>query len=133
MDARQLLISGASVPVSSLGGGALAEAARDPYVRVAEIEIDPAQLEAFKAAVKEEIESSVRVEPGILALYAVSDKDNPAHVIVFEMYADRDAYKAHLETPHFRKYKTDADGLVPQAETVPIALSANGSPGMTER
>jgi quinol monooxygenase YgiN len=99
-------------------------------VRVAEIEIDPAQLEAFKAAVKEEIESSVRVEPGILALYAVSDKDNPAHVIVFEMYADRDAYKAHLETPHFRKYKTTTQDMVRSLkllETVPIALSAKRS------
>ena len=130
MDARQLLISGASVLASSLGDRALAEAARDPYVRVAEIEIDPAQLEAYKAAVKEEIESSVRVEPGILALYAVSDKDNPAHVIVFEMYADRDAYKAHLETPHFRKYKATTQDMVRSLkllETVPIALSAKRS------
>jgi quinol monooxygenase YgiN len=127
MDARQLLILGASVLASSLGGRVLAEAARDPHVRVAEIEIDPAQLEAYKAAVKEEIESSVRVEPGILALYAVSDKDDPAHVIVFEMYADRDAYKAHLEAPHFRKYKATTQDMVRSLkllETVPIALSA---------
>ena len=38
---------------------------------------------------------------GVLALYAVSEKDNPARIIVFEMYADADAYKAHLETSHF--------------------------------
>jgi len=37
---------------------------------------------------------------GVLALYAVSEKDNPARIIVFEMYADADAYKAHLETSH---------------------------------
>jgi len=43
-----------------------------------EIEIDPAQLEAYRAAVREQIEAAVRVEPGVLALYAVSDKDNPA-------------------------------------------------------
>ena len=60
-------------------------------------------------------------------MYAVSDKDNPAHVIVFEMYADRDAYKAHLETPHFRKYKATTQDMVRSLkllETVPIALSA---------
>jgi hypothetical protein len=45
-------------------------------VRLAEIDIDPAQLESYKAAVKEEIETSVRVEPGVLALYAVAEKDN---------------------------------------------------------
>jgi quinol monooxygenase YgiN len=96
-------------------------------VRVAEIEIDPAQLEAYKAAVKLEIESSVLIEPGVLALYAVSNKDNPTHVIVFEIYADRDAYEAHLETPHFKQYKATTQDMVRSLklrETVPIALGA---------
>jgi len=96
-------------------------------VRVAEIDINPAQLDAYEAAAKEEIESAVRVEPGGLALYAASDKDNPAHVIVFEIYADADAYKAHLETPHFRKYKAttlDMVKFLKLLETIPIGLGA---------
>jgi quinol monooxygenase YgiN len=127
MDARQLLILGASVLASSSRDRALAAAARDLYVRVAEIEIDPAELEAYKAAVKEEIERSVLIEPGVLALYAVADQDNPTHVLVFEMYADRDAYDVHLETPHFKQYKATTQGMVRSLklrETVPIALSA---------
>ncbi len=127
MDARQLLFLGASVLASAVGGRAVAEAAQAPYVRVAEIEIDPAQLEPYKAAAREEIEQSVRIEPGVLALYAVSDKDNPARVIVFEMYADREAYKAHLETPHFKKYKIATQDMVRSLkllETVPIAIHA---------
>jgi quinol monooxygenase YgiN len=98
-----------------------------PYVRVAEIEIDPARLDAYQAAVSEEIETSVRVEPGVLALYAVAEKDNPAHIRVFEIYADEDAYRAHLETPHFKKYKAATQDMVKHLaliETVPIILSA---------
>jgi quinol monooxygenase YgiN len=101
------------------------EGARDPYVRLAEIDIDPAQLDAYKAAIKEEIESSVRAEPGVLALYAVSDKDNPARIIVFEMYADREAYETHLEAPHFKTYKAATQHMIRSLklrETVPIAL-----------
>jgi quinol monooxygenase YgiN len=127
MDPKQLLVPGASVLASSLGGRAVADAAQDTYVRVAEIEVDPVQLEVYKAAAKEVIESSVRLEPGVLALYSVSDKDNPAHVTVFEMYADRDAYEAHLETPHFKKYKVTTQDMVRSLklrDTVPIALSA---------
>jgi quinol monooxygenase YgiN len=103
------------------------DAVSERIVRVAEIEIDPAQLEAYKAAVKLEIESSVLIEPGVLALYAVSNKDNPTHVIVFEIYADRDAYEAHLETPHFKQYKATTQDMVRSLklrETVPIALGA---------
>jgi quinol monooxygenase YgiN len=127
MDAGQLLILGASVLASAVGGRAVTEGTQAPYVRVAEIEIDPAQLEPYKAAANEEIESSVRIEPGVLALYAVADKENPARVIVFEIYADSEAYKAHLETPHFKKYKAMTQDMVRSLkllETVPIALRA---------
>src|SRR3954454_22265923 len=98
MDAKQLLILGASLLATAGGGAAIAEETHRPYVQVAEIEIDPAQLEAYKAAVHEQIETAVQLEAGVLALYSVTDKDNPAHVFVFEMYADIDAYMAHLET-----------------------------------
>ena len=127
MDARQLIVLGASVIASSLGGRAIADGAHDPYVRVAEIEVDPIQLEVYKAAAKEIIEDSVRLEPGVLALYSVYDKDNPAHVTVFEIYADKDAYKTHLETAHFKKYKAATQDVVRSLklrDTVPIALSA---------
>jgi len=69
--------------------------------------------EAYKAAVKEQIEAAVQLEAGVLALYSVTDKDNPAHVFVFEMYADIDAYKSHLETAHFKKYKVTTQDMVP--------------------
>jgi quinol monooxygenase YgiN len=128
MDARQLLIFGASALASSLGGGiAFAGTMQDSYVRVAEIEIDPARIEAYKRAIGEEIEASVRIEPGVLALYAVSEKDDPARIRVFEIYADEEAYKAHLETPHFRKYKAATQDMVKRLdliETVPIKLGA---------
>ena len=75
MSVRQLLILGASVLASVLCGCAVALEAQGQYVQVAEIEIDPAQLEAYKAAVREHIEPAVRVEPGVLVLYAVSEKD----------------------------------------------------------
>jgi quinol monooxygenase YgiN len=98
-----------------------------PYVRVAEIEVDPARHVAYEAALKEEIEASIRLEPGVLALHAVCGKDNPSHVIVFEMYADEAAYRAHLETPHFRRYKAAVEGMVTSlklTETIAIKLAA---------
>jgi alkylhydroperoxidase/carboxymuconolactone decarboxylase family protein YurZ len=49
-----------SVPETYLRGPAHAEEMGGRYVRLAEIEIDPSQLEGYKAAVKEELETSVR-------------------------------------------------------------------------
>jgi quinol monooxygenase YgiN len=95
------------------------------YLQEAEIEIDPAQLEAYKVAVIEHIETATRVEPGVLSLYAVSEKDNPARIRVFEIYRDADAYKSHLETAHFKKYKSATDKMVRSLKlvrTTPIIL-----------
>src|SRR6185436_4016347 len=63
-------------------------------VRLAKLVIDSAQLKSFRAALKEEIEASVRLEPGVLTLYAVAEKNNPTHITILEIYADQDAYKA---------------------------------------
>jgi quinol monooxygenase YgiN len=127
MDAKQLLVLGASMLAVSLAGPAGAQEADQPYVRVAEIEIDPSQIKPYSAAVKEQIEAAVRLEPGVLALYSVADKSNPSHVFVFEMYADVDAYKSHLETAHFKKYKATTQDIVKSLmirDTVPILLGA---------
>ena len=89
-----------------------AQEPHQPYLRLAEIEIDPSQIEPYRAAVQEQIEAAVRLEPGVLALYSVADKENPSHVFVFELYADVEAYKSHLETAHFKKYKAITQNMV---------------------
>jgi len=92
-------------------------------VRLAKLVIDPTQLESYKALLKVQIETSVRLEPGVLTLYAVSEKDNPTHITILEIYADAAAYKSHLLTTHFTKYKTGTKDMVKSlelAETIPL-------------
>ncbi len=89
-------------------------------VRLAKITVDSAQLENYKALLKEEIETSVRVEPGVLSLYALSEKDRPTHITILEIYADSAAYRSHLQTPHFIKYKTETKEMVKSLELVPV-------------
>jgi quinol monooxygenase YgiN len=79
---------------------------------MAELEIDPATLEAYRALLTEEIEASVALEDGVLSLNAVSIRDHPNKVRILEVYANREAYEAHLQTPHFLKYKTETAGMV---------------------
>lgn len=99
----------------------------EPRVRLAELEIDPAHLEHYKAALQEEIATSIRVEPGVLTLYAVSVKDHPTQIRLFEIYANAAAYETHLQSQHFRKYKSGTVGMVKSLkllETDPILLGA---------
>ena len=124
---RESLAAGIGlVAAVSLGTVAVAEESRMPVVRMADLEIDPAQLVGFTAAVKEEMEISVRVEPGVLAIYAVAERDNPAKLRFFEMYADEAAFKAHIASPHFQKFRTTTKDMVVSRkliEMVPVQLS----------
>jgi 4-carboxymuconolactone decarboxylase len=100
--------------------------AEGQMVRLAKLVIDESQLEAYKIALAEEIEASVRLEPGVLTLYAVQEKARPAHFTILEIYADRAAYEKHIKTPHFLKYKTGTAQMVKSlelVETVPLMPS----------
>lgn len=87
-------------------------------VRLAKLVIDSAQLNAYNAILKEGIETAVRVEPGVLTLYAVADKNNPTHITILEIYASTAAYQSHLKTPHFLKYKNATKDMVKSLELV---------------
>ena len=98
-----------------------------PLVRIAELKIAPEHLEAYTRAVRKEIEISVRVEPGVLAIYSVAEKADPTSLRFFEIYADEVAYQSHLASPHFREYFQTTQHMITSRrliETVPVQLSA---------
>jgi quinol monooxygenase YgiN len=130
MRAKTVAIIGTALFVGTLlqkGPLLSAETGQDRVVRLAELEIDPAHLESYKTALQEEIATSIRVEPGVLTLYAVSVKNHPTQIRLFEMYANAAAYETHLQSPHFKKYKSGTAGMVKSLrlfETEPILLGA---------
>ena len=98
----------------------------DVVVRIAQLEIDPSRLDDYTRAVREEMQDAVRLEPGVIAIYAVAEKDNPTRLHFFEIYASEAAYAAHRETPHFRKYLALTQPMIRDRkliEAIPVQLS----------
>jgi quinol monooxygenase YgiN len=123
----KVAILAASLFLISMGARAMAEQMPEQHIQIAEIEVDPAQLDSYKAAIAEQIEAAIRLEPGVLALYSVANRENPARVTVFEIYRDREAYLAHLQAPHFLKYKAMVEKMVKSLKLVvvdPVMLRA---------
>jgi quinol monooxygenase YgiN len=75
-------------------------------IRISEIEIDSNYLEEYKAILKEEARASVKLEPGVICIYPMYQKENPAQIRILEIYANKEAYELHLKTRHFQIYKT---------------------------
>jgi len=94
----------------------------EKMVRLAKISVDTLQLEKYNAALKEQMTKAVSLEPGVLTYYAVASKKNPSEITILEIYADTNAYKAHIATPHFKKYKETVKNMVKSLELVDVNL-----------
>lgn len=95
---------------------------KNQMVRLAKIKVDPLQLDKYNAALKEQMTTAVRVEPGVLTYYAVADKNDPSQITILEIYADTLAYKSHIETIHFKKYKETVKDMVKALELTDVSL-----------
>ena len=78
----------------------------DMMVRISEIEILPEYLEEYNAILKEEASASVKIEPGVIAIFPMYQQENSTQIRIIEIYANKVAYQSHLQTPHFQHYKT---------------------------
>lgn len=79
--------------------------AADGIVRLSKIEVYPQHLDEYMKYATEVGEVSLRTEPGVLTMYAVSEKENPCHITILETYASQAAYEKHIASEHFQKYK----------------------------
>lgn len=77
----------------------------DGIVRLSKIEVYPEYLDEYMKYATEVGEVSLRTEPGVLTMYAVSEKENPCLVTILETYASQKAYELHIASEHFQKYK----------------------------
>lgn len=90
----------------------------DNFVRISRITVDPSQLESYKTYLKEGVEAAMQLEPGVLTLYAVSEKEHPNRFTILEIYADENAYRNHIQTPHFQKYKKGTLDMVQELQLI---------------
>ena len=89
-------------------------------VRIAEIEVHPEWLEAYLAAAGAVGAESVAKEPGVVCIFPMQKKELPTSIRIVEIYRSEEAYKAHLATPHFRKYKEGTPHMIKSLELVPM-------------
>lgn len=77
----------------------------DGIIRLSKVEVDPAYLDEYMRYATEVGEISLRTEPGVLTMYALQEKENPCNITILETYASQEAYRKHIASAHFQKYK----------------------------
>ena len=75
--------------------------------RISEVEVHSEFIDSYAEAGKAVASASVEREPGVICIVPLCSKDDPTVFRIVEIYTDQNAYTAHLQTEHFRKYKRE--------------------------
>ena len=78
---------------------------RDGIVRLSRVEVYPEHIDEYIRMATAVGRESLLTEPGVLTMYALAEKENPNIITILETYASQGAYKSHIASEHFQKYK----------------------------
>lgn len=84
------------------------------------VDVKPEFNQSFQNVVVPEMKQSLKVENGVLAMYAVTEKDNPTRWYFYEIYASEDAYQAHRKTLHFKNYLNQTANMANDKEAIAV-------------
>lgn len=90
--------------------------------RIANIKVDSSKLKQYKSALEEQMNTAIKMEPGVLSYTAVSNKKDSTLITILEVYANNEAYQSHILTPHFKKYKETVKDMVLSLELIDTEL-----------
>jgi (4S)-4-hydroxy-5-phosphonooxypentane-2,3-dione isomerase len=93
-----------------------------------DVAVVPEHLDAFLAATQENAAAS-REEPGIVRFDVLSDRADPTHVVLVEIYRDEAASAAHKDTPHYQRWRDTVAPMMarPREATRYISTSPDDS------
>jgi quinol monooxygenase YgiN len=99
------------------------ETARMPhYVILVEFAVHAGQEEAFDALILENARLSLKDEPGCLVFDVLTRQGSEHTVVLYEIYADREAFEAHLRAPHFHVFDEASRPLVRKKQVTELSL-----------
>ena len=87
-------------------------------IRISEIEVYPDYLEEYLKFAKEVAFESVKNEKGVVSIYPMSVIKDNKQIRILEIYKNQDAYKKHIESSHFKKYKEGTLRMVKHLDLV---------------
>lgn len=88
----------------------------DGIVRLSKIKVYPEYREEYLRYAIEVGTVSMKTEPGVITMYAMADKNNPNLITILETYSSQDAYRKHIASEHFQKYKQGTLHMVKSLE-----------------
>lgn len=98
-------------------------------VNLVKVKVKADQNEAFKAIVVPEMQASIKEEPGIIAMYALTDVKEPNVWYFYEIYATPEVYAQHREKDYFKDYLAKTGDMLIDKEFHRLSLGIMANQG----
>jgi quinol monooxygenase YgiN len=85
------------------------------FVLVVQLKVKPESMDAFMKQLFENARNA-RKEPGCKQFDVLVDPTDRTKLLLYEVYNDEQAFEAHQQTPHFKKYFAEAIPLLASRE-----------------
>ena len=82
------------------------------YVVTVEFEISPDSWKQFLPLMLQNARASARDEKGCRQFDVCAPPDGSPRVFLYEVYDDEAAFKAHLDTPHFKSFAEGTKAMI---------------------
>ena len=79
---------------------------------LAQVDIDPAQKDAFDARAHRHAADSQANEEGCLMFQVNTVEDNPNRYVMYEIYVDKAAIETHMNSVHMQAFRSDSADMV---------------------
>lgn len=87
-------------------------------VRISEIEVYPEYLDEYLKFAEVVAKESVEKEKDVISIYPMAVIKDNTQIRILEIYKNQEAYKNHIASPHFKKYKEGTLHMVKNLDLV---------------
>ncbi|MDP9138118.1 MAG: antibiotic biosynthesis monooxygenase [Pseudomonadota bacterium] len=98
-----------------------------PYVVMVDFLLKPGAKETFRALIDVNAQASCRDEPGCRRFDVLEASADADRIVLYEIYDDQAAFRAHIETRHFAVFDRESKPLVAEKRVSEYALVCEGS------
>ena len=84
------------------------------------VEVKPEFQSEFRNIVLPEMVESLKVEKGVLAMYAGTDSETPKRWYFYDIYASEEDYQLHRQTLHFLDYLRQTAHMSTSKDAIPV-------------
>jgi quinol monooxygenase YgiN len=98
------------------------------YAIIVDFRLKPGKREAFRRLIDSNAQASADIEEGCRRFDVLEPLGEADRILLYEIYTDRAAFNAHVESDHFLRFDRESSDLVAAKSVIECSLVLEAAP-----